>query len=288
MYTNQQQAINLMNNKAATSLALGHEREAIASLRDAFDLLAVACDTGINTNNNDGTLNDCCGGDDSASAQQEVAFRMDNKRVVYPLSNERKNSTAVTRSSNSFFVYNNCFVLGGREDNDADDHLVVTAWCESRLLAIKSAATIYNMALAYHRLALASSECKDLGAWTYKAITFYKQAIGLVVSDLRCRDSECKQQQRSDSIIIALAAYNNMGQICFDLLGDNEWAKGCFEALAHLIRYSPFVSESMQHDLQLCHDNEEDRLFFSKTDWVGLLSNLMFVDMMSTSVAAAA
>jgi hypothetical protein len=287
MFTNQQRAINFMNNKAAISLAMGQEREAIASLRDAFDLLAGACearDSKEDTDSMDVGIED--------DTTRTHAYETDYKRHVYPLSNLKEKCPSERSCSNSFFVFDKCFVLEeddfDEEHEDKDDDICDQEINpESRRMAIKSAATIYNMALAYHRLALASPDCKHRGAWTYKATTFYKQALGLVVSDLR-QDSECPQHQHNDASVIALAAYNNMGQICFDLLSDNEWAKGCFKAFAHIVRYSPYVSDSMHHDLELRSDNAEDCMFFSKSDWDGLLSNLIFVDMMTGSVAAAA
>lgn len=276
MCTNQQREINFMNNKAASCLAMGHEKEAIASLRDAFDLLAVACDQG---NKQHEMETDC----NATQSLKEATKRMDHKRYVYPLSNKKER--ILSASSNSFFVYNNCFVL----DDEDDENYTSIKGGESRQMAIKSAATIYNMALAYHRLALSkSSNCKSRGTWTHKATTFYKQAIGLILCDLR-HDSSCTQQQHHDAAIIALAAYNNMGQICFDLLSDNDWARGCFEAFAHIIRHSLFVSESMQHDMEICSgENDRECHFFTKKDWDGLLSNLIFVEMMTACVAAAA
>jgi hypothetical protein len=249
--------INAMNNNAASSLASGqHEMEAIELLRESLDVLS---DMSNNTSK-------------ESSGEEEMIHPKFNSigppidgTFVSPIVNTIHHGLSYPSDS---FIYNNGLVLTLRGSA-----------CDDRDIAIMSATVIYNMALAHHRMALSSPKSQFRGGWIFKATTFYQQAIELSLIDIQLvqqRNGGVAGDHHHDATItIAMASYNNLGQINFDLLSDHDAARRCFESLSYLIQCSRLLES-------------QEKSPFTPEDWEGILSNLAFVTILTATVAAAA
>ena len=265
------QAINSMNNRSASYLAMGQDMEAIELLRETFALLSDEC----NSIMEEEEIQQC------PKHLVEPPFSVPlvnavvgNASILVPLFNANSVTVGNTLSESSF-VYNNGFILTHKSGTDHHH-----CHCDHDI-AIMSATVIYNTALAYHRMALSAarrmSPCCNSGGWIYKAQTFYQQAIELSLLEIQ---STTAGLDHDATVAIAVASYNNLGQINFDLLSDVDTARRCFESVSYLLlQRSAALSYS-------CESQEENP--FSPQDWEGILSNLVFVDISTASVAAAA
>ena len=238
--------INVMNNKAASYLAMGQDMEAIELLRETFALLSDECNSIM------------------GESEEEI---QSPKHSVDPhgtsLTSLFNTSSVVGNHSESSFVYNNGFVLthkGGDHFNHDHD------------ITIMSATVIYNTALAYHRMALSAPESPCNGGWIYKATTFYQKAIEIFLLEIK----KTGGLDHDAAYTIAVASYNNLGQINFDLLSDHDTARRCFESVSYLMECS------------LCGMESQEGSPFRQEDFEGILSNMFFVDVLTASVAAAA
>jgi hypothetical protein len=141
------------------------------------------------------------------------------------------------------------------------------------------------MALAHHRLALASPEGasrdESHSSLIFKATAFYRQAIDLSLQHLPNLAQKQPAKYIDDAASIILAAYNNIGQLCVDELCDNQSAKGFFDQFSRIVHCDPSFSSAQFRTVG-------QRLLFSELDWDGFISNLIFLDLMSKTVAAAA
>jgi hypothetical protein len=130
------QVISAMNNKAAQALAQGQELEAIECIRETLGLLSDLCRKQIGK--------DC---DD-----EEVRTRIRGADPHYGTSvlTVLNSSDIFELPSDFAFVYNYGFALLLNPDSD----LVGMTHSSERDVSITTAAAIYNMALAFHRLVL--------------------------------------------------------------------------------------------------------------------------------------
>ena len=243
------QTINVMNNNAASFLAVGQDMEAIELLRKTFDLLSDECNSIMD------------------ETEEEIQSPMHPVEAhgtsLVPLFNLFNTSSSTVTHPESSFVYNNGFVLTSKAGDN----------CDHDISTIMSATVIYNMALAYHRLAISAPESPCCRGWIFKATTFYEQAIELSLLEIQSTGG----LDHDTSITIAVASYNNLGQINFDFLSDHDAARRCFESVSYLMECS-----------LSCGTESQEASPFSPDDWEGILSNLVFVDVLTASVAAAA
>jgi hypothetical protein len=241
--------ITALNNRAAFALSKGQEKEAIQCLRETFDLLS-----GASQYNDSDDHNRQTSGVSVAQPQQQGTS-------VTPVLND--NNVSVCSPSETVFVYNCGFALS--------PHRV--GGCTERDISVQSATVIYNMALAYHRLILLESH-NPRRSLIFKAATLYQQAIKLSLLEINSR----KFNADDDAVLrIAVASYNNLGQINIDFLGDNCRAKQCFESVSCLLHRIVCEIEPAHHQ-QLLLGN----------DWQGILLNLVLVDILAPGAAAAA
>jgi hypothetical protein len=238
-----QQAINAMNNNAASYLAMGQETEAIDCLFKTLDLLSDVCKNI----------------DESEEETNSTKYPVEpHATSVVPLFNT---NAVIGSHADSSFVYNNGFVLTSKGRHHCDDQDI----------SVKSATVIYNMALAYHRLVISTPSSPCRGGWISKAATFYEHAIQISLLGIQ---STTGVRHRNATITVALASYNNLGQINFDLLSDHDTARRCFESVSYL----------MQSSL----DEFQEGIPFSQEALDGIVSNLIFVNILTSRVAAAA
>lgn len=273
-----------MNNKAALLLTTGEEREALDMLRRTVTVLAATFEGST----------EALGNWSNTHRQLKTYVTNDLASVRSIASLWSHESTEVASlssiSSNPSFVYNQPFVL--MADSNMLDTIAKSGYiCETLHAAIKIATVIYNMALAYHRLALSPSySLKCHRQFTFKATKLYKQSIDLLSTQFFVPSSSWQQFSfhRVDAIMIFLAANNNLGQLYLDELGDTESAKAFFENIRYVMRSYPsfFRSEApvnMEIDVTSLR-----RTVFNQQEWAGFQSNLTFIDMVTVSAPAAA
>ena len=247
------QAISDMNNRAARALAQGQEMEAIECLRETLGLLSDLCRVEIKEDLVD---------DRKKRIRLPDAYYGTSVLTVF-------NSLGIPEMPSEFaFVFNCGFAL---LTPDAD--LGITHSSE-RDVSITTSTAIFNMALAYHRLVLMAPRNPLRNTLISKAVTFYQQAIALsLIASRRGVDSgDCGTVLR-----IAIASYNNLGQMNFDLRSDHEAAMRCFASVSSLLR-------RIGSDVQTC----DGETMFQKEGWRGILSNLVLLEMLHMSVAPAA
>jgi hypothetical protein len=204
----------------------------------------------------------------AARQPQEVALEnVDQQSNNFPVEHSETSvtplvttSTVTVFHSESSFVYNNGFVLASKDGRH----------CGQCDISVTSATVFYNLALSYHRLAVSTPESPCRWGWIRKATTFYQQAIDLIsLLDIRSTG-------HNDTTFVALASYNNLGQIHFEFLSDHDTARRCLESFSYI--------------MQLCNPSveSEEGSLFSKEDWNGFKSNLFFIYVLVAKVAAAA
>jgi tetratricopeptide (TPR) repeat protein len=248
------QAISAMNNRAARALAQGQEMEAIEFLRETLGLLSDLCRQEIKE--------DC---DD-----------LDRKRIRDP---DAYYGTSILTVLNSFgisewapefaFVYNYGFAL-----LTPDANLGITHSSE-RDVSITTSTAIYNMALAYHRLVLLAPRNPLRNILISKAVTFYEQAIELSLMAASKRGVDAADY--GTVLRIAVASYNNLGQMNFDFRSDYETAIRCFAAVSSLLN-------RIGSEVPTC----DGETMFQVEGWRGILSNLVLLEMLHINVAPAA
>lgn len=250
--------ITALNNRAAFALAKGQEKEAIQCLRETFDLISAGAN---NQRQNDVEDHAADRQVSASSACSSVALTpQQHGTSVTPVLNEHNVSAS---PSGTVYVYNCGFALTPHH----------SSLCSERDISVKCAAVIYNMALAYHRLVLIEAH-NPRQSFIFKAATLYQQAIKLSLLEINSR--RCNTDD--DSVLrIAVASYNNLGQLNADFLCDHYRAKQCFESISCL--FHRIVSEiEHTHLAQLLMGD----------DWQGILLNLALIDILAPGAAGAA
>lgn len=253
--------ITTLNNRAAIALAKGQEKEAIECLRETFDLLSAGA--------NNQAAQQAHHDDDEYDRGQHKASALLSNVAVAPQQHTTSvtpvlNDTSVSVSpAGTVFVYNCGFALTPHR----------AGVCSERDISVKCATVIYNMALAYHRLILLESH-NPRHSLIFKAATLYQQAIKLSLLEINSR--RCNTDD--DAVLrIAVASYNNLGQINADFQCDYYRAKQCFESVSCLFR---------RIACELQHTHLEHLLMGD--EWQGILLNLALIDILSPGTAAAA
>jgi hypothetical protein len=250
------QVICAMNNKAAQALAQGQELEAIECIRETLGLLSELCRKEIGK--------DC---DDEIRTRIRGADPYYGTSVLTVL-----NSSDVFDLPSEFaFVYNYGFALLLKPDAD----LIGMTHSSERDVSITTAAAIYNMALAFHRLVLMAPRSPRRNNLIIKAITFYEQAIAL---SLIATKSGVDTGDFGTVLRIAVASYNNLGQIHFDFRSDHETAMSCFS-------YVSYFLHRIGSEVQSPCDGET---MFQIEGWRGIRSNMVLLEMLHIHVAPAA
>lgn len=250
------QTISAMNNRAAHALAQGQELEAIECIRETLGLLSDLCRNKIGK--------DC---DDAVRTRMRGPDPCYGTSVLTVM-----NSSDIFELPSEFaFVYNYGFALLLTPDAD----LVGMTQSSERDVSITTAAAIYNMALAFHRLVLMAPRNPRRNNLIGKAVTFYEQAIAL---SLIASKSGVSSGDFGTVLRIAVASYNNLGQIHFDFRSDHETAMSCFS-------YVSYFLNRIESEVQYPCDGET---MFQVDGWRGIRSNMVLLEMLHTDVAPAA
>lgn len=252
-----------MNNAAALALSNGQEMKAIERIRETLEVLSAVCncDAGQRSDNHSS------GG--THASQQSGA---DCHISVAPSANL---AHGIISSSTSAFVYNYGFSITPvptTHKSSADRR----AGHETSMVCV-SATAIYNMALAYHRLALSAQENRH---YIHCAAGAYSQAIALCHLEMQKKRVVAGLEYNA-IFVIALASYNNLGQLNCDLLNDHDEARKCFSSVALLANTFDYYEKMMvPPGLSRGHRLAEG--------YFGILSNLVFLTIFTGTIASAA
>jgi hypothetical protein len=250
-----------MNNAAALALSNGHEMKAIECIREALEVLSTVCNCRC------GKPDDTRPIGDAHSAGQTGANCLIS---VTPFANQIHGTICT-----SAFVYNYGFSVTATPTTHVSS-VERRAGHETCMVCL-SAIAIYNMALAYHRLALSAQENRH---YINSAAGAYMQAISLC--HLEIQKKRGGSASESEAIfVIAVASYNNLGQLNCDLLNDHDEARRCFSSVALLTNHMDNYETMMVPPIMSGgHGLEEG--------YLGILSNLVFLGIVTGTTASAA
>lgn len=272
------ESITLMNNNAAHLISACKDRQAIGELRCVLDRLLTEMHQTIVSSENSSAGNGLSYDQNIRSDMPTDCEQATSQLIVAPcLPTQQKAGTLSPVCS--LFIYQSSILLINIEQNNAacenDD-----CKCRSFDVAMKSAAVLFNLGLAFHRLGLESpNENVSREQFLVKASTFYGQAIALSLPYLPSSPSSYRRSEHGAQIsaMICVATLNNLGQIHLDHLNDCTSAQGIFEQLRQIAQNGSAGSP-----------NSGGSRLFSEQDWNGVLGNLALVSIIAGSVAAGA